>query len=95
MKTLPWNNGVDESSGFMGDNAVKTVERESVKQLSTKSLKPVNQGKTKVTTRHIKKGVNTSKSEEMRFLSSFLKMLSLNSFVSLLAWLLSLFSLKF
>ena len=99
MKTLPWNNGVDESSGFMGDTAVKTVERESVKQLSTKSLKPVNQGKTKVTTRHIKKGVNTSKSEEMHFLSSLfvfvLKMLSLNSFVSLLAWLLSLFSLKF
>ena len=38
------NNGISESSGSMGDTSVKTVQRESVKQLGTTSLNSVNQG---------------------------------------------------
>ena len=36
------NNGMGETSGFMGNTSVKIVERESVEQLSTTHLNSIN-----------------------------------------------------
>ena len=51
------NNGLTETSGLRTDTSVKTVERESVKQLSTTPLNWLNQGQTwqrsGIQTRHV------------------------------------------
>ena len=47
------NKGMGESSGFMGDTSVKTVERESVKQLCTNTVKLSQPGSKK--TQHASK----------------------------------------
>ena len=46
---IAWNNGLKESSGFVSDyTSVKIVERESVKQLSTATLRYSQSTKVKV-----------------------------------------------